>query len=148
MILTPGLKTDEFYNEVRRITHESFEGVQLPPDGLLRGHFDVDDVFVSALRPGGLLRVNGFSLVTERDGCPHVFIIATDPLVRGRGFATQSLEEISTFYRQKGRQSITLNVHVDNPAQKVYFDNGYRIEKFVRKYYGHEGDGIFMRRIL
>ena len=133
------------FNAIKKINDDSFEGVERPPQGILFAHFMADDVFV--LRDLTTEAIYAFAFVTERGG-PYIWSIAVTPTYRGAGCGTQLLQEIEEFYRHAGRQSIGLTCKTTNPAQKLYFDMGYRVEKVAQNYYGLEVDGLFMRRVL
>lgn len=135
---------DGDFDQILKISDESFEGQQRPPLGILRSHFEADDVFVWH----DAETIYAFAIVTERFGAPYIWTIAVDLSVRGHGFGTALLREIEAHYRGAGRGSIGLTCKTDNPAQKLYFDCGYRVERVAQKYYGPEGDGLFMRRVL
>jgi len=64
------------------------------------------------------------SFIDEKE--PWIWAVCTTPYFRGRGIASLLIDEIEQFYRDK-YDRINLYVSVDNPAQKLYFDLGYRI---------------------
>ena len=78
---------------------------------------------------------------------PYVWSVATKPQFRGQGLATKLLSEAIEWYRIKGAKHLELTVNVNNPAQKLYFDLGFRAVQVFRKYYG-EASGLRMRRTL
>jgi ribosomal protein S18 acetylase RimI-like enzyme len=88
--------------------------------------------------------IYAYAIVIEKGG-RFLWSIAVRP--RRQGFGTTLLKEIEAFYRKAGRQGISLTCNTHNPAQKLYFDLGYRVERVLPRYYG-EDNGLFMRRIL
>jgi ribosomal protein S18 acetylase RimI-like enzyme len=145
--LTQKQATTEDFNQIQEISDESFEGVERPPIGILWTHFLTDDVFVSR-STGSESTITAFAIVTDRVGGPYIWSIATHPGLRGCGLGTKLLREIEEHYRLAGCQSISLTCKPTNPAQKLYFDRGYRVENVIRGYYGSEGNGLFFRRVL
>lgn len=86
----------------------------------------------------------GFLISIYQNG-PHVYNIAVDPDFRKMGVATALFEEFHNFFRE---QDVThLRVHFNNPAQKLYFDLGYRVSYIEKDYYGIEQDALFMVRL-
>lgn len=143
MILTEK-HVDGDFNQILKISDESFAGQERPPRGILRSHFEADDVFIRTMSN----QIVAFAFVTERFGAPYIWSIAVTPQYRGAGLGSVLLQEIAQRYQGEGRGSICLTCKVDNPAQKLYFDMGYRVERVAQKYYGPEGDGLFFRKIL
>ena len=144
MIVKPEDKTDYMLRTLIQISDESFKGIDRPPHGIFKEHFDRDDVFVRGIPTF----TSGFAIVTERGGCPYLWSIAVRLEIRGQGAGRGLLDEIETHYRQQGAQRIELTCKIDNPAQKLYFDAGYRAFRVAPRYYQHEGDGLMMRRVL
>ena len=133
------------FEEIKRINDESFLGTELPYPSMLRYEFDNGDVFVDEECERAF---RGYAIV-NRDGAsqPFLWSLATDPTWRGRGVATRLLKEIIGYYSRAGADRIDLTVKVDNPAQKLYFDQGWRATRVFPRYYGTEA-GIRMRRTL
>ena len=76
-------------------------------------------------------------------GDPWIWILAVRPDFQGQGIGTSLLKEIEKYYTKE----INLYVNVDNPAQKLYFDNGYRVKKVLKDIYDG-GDALHMRKKL
>lgn len=148
MILIETEKNDDTFAEILALSDAAFDGIERPPRSILRAHFYTDDVFVLRHTLTNLAgKIYAFAIVTERNG-PYIWSIAVAPANQKCGQGKKLLEEIETYYRERGRQTIGLTCKVTNPAQKLYFDCGYRVEMVAKKYYGPEGDGLFMRRTL
>lgn len=137
-------KTDALFDRIDEITKLSFAGVEIPPRDILRYEFGRGDVFVAGSDIG---TVDSYAILIRKYGGPYLWSIATDPRWRGNGLASQLLNEIEEVSRDAGEFEVSLMTHVDNPAQKLYFDHGYRVLKHIPKYYV-TGDGLFMRRKL
>lgn len=110
--------------------------------------------------PPRLLKVvrKGVGWVYEDDGIkacllseisesqPYIWSIATAPSHRGRGVATMLLDKFEKYYTAGDYSRLWLHVRVDNPAQKIYFDAGYRTASFERNLYGMNEHGMVMRK--
>lgn len=143
MRLTEETKTADVFERVLEINDASFSGISRVPRGIFKTHFDRDEVFI--VQWGG--PIVGFAIVTERPGA-YIWQIAVNPDHREQGLGSRLLKEIEMFYRNAGRQVIELTCNTENPAQKLYFDHGYRVTRVAQRYYQNEGNGLFMRKIL
>lgn len=88
------------------------------------------------------------SLLSEQLDQPYVWSVATTTSHRGRGFAKALLQEFERYYTEQGAKRPWLHVRVDNPAQKLYFDVGYRVSSFAPNVYGIGEHGLVMRKTL
>lgn len=79
-------------------------------------------------------------------GTPYIWSIATDPAYRGKGLATALINEFEKYYLAQGYERSWLHVRIENPAQKLYFDLGYRIASFEPNLYGPHEHGLTMRK--
>lgn len=87
------------------------------------------------------------ALISEvSKGSPYIWSIATDPAYRGKGLATALIKEFEKHYLAQGYERSWLNVKVTNPAQKLYFDLGYRVSSFEPNLYGPHDHGLVMRK--
>ena len=82
-------------------------------------------------------------LISYIKGFPYVYNIAVLPTYRGKGVATLLFNWCHKFYNT----NCWLEVDSANPAQKLYFDLGYRVTEVRRDYYGPEQDALVMVRI-
>ena len=142
MILTSGMKTPEMFTAIETISMRSFQGPECPPLGILRNNFDRCTVFVDSYPPYADFGIYGFA-ITVLQPHPHLWSMAVDPYFRGLGKGGDLLREITQHYRGLNQDRITLNCRTDNPAQKLYFDQGYRAIRVTRNYYGDK-DGLLM----
>ena len=69
----------------------------------------------------------GLIVTWAQDGEGYIASLGVDPKWRGTGVGTELLGLAENFYRAGGFKSVVLAVLVDNPAQKMYFDRGYRV---------------------
>jgi ribosomal protein S18 acetylase RimI-like enzyme len=141
-------KTQAVFDRIWEITEASFTGVELPPKGVLETEFGyaVNSVFTDSRRASW---IQSYALLSEKFGEAYIWSIATAPTSRGCGFASHLLDEIEDYARTTLHQTgIGLSTNVNNPAQKLYFDHGYRVERFMPGYYGKLENGLFMRRPL
>lgn len=132
----------QYMDRLWNITHESYTGVQLPTREIFEKHVKHGDVFVHEGNP-----IAGYALVDLM--LPLLLrSIAVLSAYRKFGIGGELLKEVSDYYRERGFNKITLHVHVDNPAQKLYFDSGYRVTKVLHRWYLSEGDGLEMEKKL
>lgn len=91
--------------------------------------------------------VTAACLISEiSKGTPYVWSVATSAAYRGSGFAGRLLEEFEKHYKAIGYVKTWLHCRVDNPAQKLYFNAGYRVASFEPNIYGVHEHGIIMRK--
>jgi ribosomal protein S18 acetylase RimI-like enzyme len=144
MNLWPSEKTDAMFDTILEISDACFTGVQRPPTLTLRWNYDNNIVFVHH----HVNIVVGFAIVQIRNGNFYLWSIGVKPEARGVGIGSKLLREVEECARNEHVDYIELTCKVDNPAQKLYFDKGYRVQRLERKFYGVEGDGLVMRRTL
>ena len=149
MKLTKEQKTAEKLDRVWEICKASFTGICVPDPRLFITKFMEGDVFLLYAKernPFSDYVVVGYALVDSNGPNPYVFSLAVDPTQRGRGFGKLLLDDIARAYPAS---EIDLAVMVDNvAAQVLYLKNGFRVVRFLKDYYGPEGDGLLMRRII
>lgn len=133
------------------ITLKCYSGAELP----LRSFFEecVMDGDVWTVHGGGELGTNyeivGYALCSGvYPTGPLLRSVAVLPEWRGQGLGGFLLKEIEKYFKTQSAVKIILHCKVDNPAQKLYFDAGYRVTARIRNYYAPEGDGLEMERIL
>lgn len=148
-LIERGQKEFDAIDEIQRL---AFEKCEQAPEPALRFLFENGDVFVHRVLDGMIV---AFAIVTMMNGQPFLRAIATAPSWQKQGIASRLLKEVIEFY--EGREYIDLTVRSDNPAQKLYFDYGFRVKQVLRNYYCVKGttpnydtlyDGLRMRRIL
>lgn len=119
----------------------------------LKWAYDNGDVFVHRVLDGMIV---AFAIVIIQSGHPFLWAIATAPSWQKQGIASRLLKEVIDFY-DGSKGYIDLTVRSDNPAQKLYFDYGFRVKQVLRNYYCAKGttpnydtehDGLRMRRML
>lgn len=79
---------------------------------------------------------------------PYIWSVATVRSHRGRGLATSLIQTFEKHYTNAGYHRPWLHVRADNPAQKLYFDAGYRVASFERNLYGVGQHGLVMRHTI
>lgn len=140
MILADWQKVPEVLNRIWEISNMAFNENEKPPRGILGYELLHGTVFVNAPE------IDCFALLTEKYGGPYLWAIATDPTARGQGFASALLDEIAGHVSGKRETFIGLATNVNNPAQRLYFDKGYRVTKVLSGFYGPGRHGLFMRK--
>lgn len=76
---------------------------------------------------------NGMLVSILDEGEPWIWTIAVRPDFQGLGRGTELLKEIEKKY--PGYKRMSLYVGVNNPAQKLYFDLGYRVVEVLKDIY-------------
>lgn len=81
----------------------------------------------------------------ERDGTGHITTIGVAPEHRRRGLAYSLLVKAENAYRQRGINTMRLEVRTANPgAQQLYLRAGYTVTQRLPRYYSNGGDGLMM----
>ena len=80
------------------------------------------------------------------DGHPYIWSVATHPTQRGTGVASRLIQEFEKHYATEGHKHFWLHVRTENPAQKLYFDAGYRVASYLHNLYGPQQHGLIMRK--
>lgn len=80
------------------------------------------------------------------EGHPYIWSVATHPTQRGKGVATFLIQEFEKHYAAAGHNHFWLHVRTENPAQKIYFDAGYRVSAYLQNLYGAQKHGLVMRK--
>src|ERR1700677_1296828 len=140
------------FERLLEINDACYSGVYRPPRETVNDMILISDVYVyrynvdgCASRPDDDIMI-GFAIVKNTD-CPYIWNIAVDPLYQGRGVGASLLREIITRYTIAGDKEIHLDVNSTNPAQKLYFDYGFRVKSVCTKYFD-PNDGLHMVRPL
>lgn len=111
-------------------------------------------VFVAALKTDDVIqgvydnKIAGYVLSTIEAGTGHITSLVIDPKYRKQGFGKSLMDAIEAFYKKKGIKKIKLEVHVDNPAQTLYFKLGYRVTGFRPRYYHNGSNAITMVKVI
>lgn len=138
-------RTQKDFDAIDELNTLAFESMQRANSFALKWAFDNGDVFVH--RVFGDKLIVAFAIVIKQNGHPFLWAIATAPAWQKQGIASRLLKEVIDFYDgSKGYMDLT--VRSDNPAQKLYFDHGFRVKQVMRGYYRDKIDGLRMRRIL
>ena len=113
----------------------------------------VSDVFVARITPADdkttpVDMAIGFAIVRDQEHLPaYIWNIAVDPAYQGRGVGGNLLREIIKKYTLSKSMGISLHVNVENAAQKLYYDYGFRVTSYVKDYFKPD-DGLYMLRKL
>jgi ribosomal protein S18 acetylase RimI-like enzyme len=93
----------------------------------------------------GLFSDYGFIVSFIDEESPWIWTVVVSEKCRGEGVATGLLKAIEKFYPG---QEMHLYVRVDNPAQKLYFDSGYRAVRIVKGIYDSQDALEMVKRIV
>lgn len=136
------VRDDYHFNVIKGISDSSFLGIEIPPEANLRYQYDHCEVFIEEVDH----KIVSYALVVNAAvGGPYIWSLATAREFRSRGFAGRMLGEIINWAFDRHYPHIELTVNVNNPAQKLYFDHGFRAMRVDPRYYG-ETSGLRMRR--
>jgi len=140
-------KTEVNFRRIEEIISYSFKGVERPPAMALRYEFDNGEVFVlyDGTRTGS--PIAAFAIVNRDGGQPYLWALATTPAYRKTGYGSRLLTEVINWCWEQHAERLELSVSVNNPAQKLYFDHGFRVIRVLPRFYG-EVNGLRMRRSL
>jgi ribosomal protein S18 acetylase RimI-like enzyme len=89
-------------------------------------------------------RVVGALVGKTKFSLPYIHSIAVEPSYRRQRWASKLVNEFELHFSRKGKGNYWLQVRHDNPAQKLYFDLGYRVESVDENFYGPELHGLCM----
>ncbi|PWT75572.1 MAG: hypothetical protein C5B59_08820 [Bacteroidetes bacterium] len=130
----------EMTDKIWSITVQCYRGVELPTREKIERIVRQGDVFVEEW----YREVVSYVIVSPDYNPPLIRSVATLPSARGQGLATRLMWEVERYYRSVNAPALVLHVRPENPAQKMYFDCGYRVTKYLKGYYAPEGDGLEM----
>jgi len=82
--------------------------------------------------------LKAFVISFIEDDEPWIWAIGTNQFMRGLGIGNKLLERVEEYYESLNYKRINLFVGQSNPAQKLYFDRGYRIKRVVKDIYKTE----------
>jgi ribosomal protein S18 acetylase RimI-like enzyme len=153
-----GYKHSEDLARMMEINDSCYSGIYCPPRNIMVDNLLVSDVFVARvdesfaaselLTYGDLGHIVGFAIVRDQEHVPaYIWNIAVDPAYQGRGVGGNLLREIIKKYTLAKSMGISLHVNVENAAQKLYFDYGFRVTSYVKDYFKPD-DGLYMLRKL
>jgi ribosomal protein S18 acetylase RimI-like enzyme len=90
----------------------------------------------------------GYLLLDVERGHHYLSQVATRASARRMGVATGLITTASDYLRGMKVKYWWLQTEVNNPAQKLYFDLGFRVSGFERDTYGFGKHGVEMTQIL
>lgn len=138
---------------LREIAESCYVGDELISKECFESTLDVSEIWVACWEAGDWAPypefktenpIIGFIAVEDNVG-PYIWNVAVDPLFQGRGIGGNLLREVCQWATANKRNSMRLEVNAKNPAQKLYFDYGFRVKAVVPQLYGLE-DGLSMVR--
>jgi len=93
-------------------------------------------------------RVAGYLLAGQESGKCHIETVNISKIHRRKGIASKLIAVCEREMKKRGYKEVRLEVHVDNPAQLLYFHLGYRVNGFKRNYYKMKEHAISMTKKL
>jgi ribosomal-protein-alanine N-acetyltransferase len=138
----------EDFDRVMEISDACYSGDYRPPRQTMADMVSVSDVCVARIDEVELGHsLIGFAII-KNVSQPYIWNIAVDPAWQKRGIAGNMLREIIKRYTLNKDKEISLHVDATNPAQKLYFDYGFRVVSVEENYF-EPNDGLMMvRRLL
>ena len=151
-----GYKHREDFQRVMEINDACYEGVYRPPRETMSDMISVSDVVIARIDPNGEPyifgdrsvedAIIGFAIV-RNPAQPYLWNIAVSPAYQNKGVAGNLLREIIRKYTLDKYSQITLHCNAKNPAQKLYFDHGFRVVAVEKNYFNPDA-GLLMERKL
>jgi ribosomal protein S18 acetylase RimI-like enzyme len=147
-MIVKGYKKDEM-NRLLAISDACYHGDERPNKSQFYDMLKTSECFkwVDGSRFNIGEPIKGFALVNEHYCvCPYLWSICVIPYNQNSGIGTQLLEYVKAAYNDS---PILLHCRADNPAQKWYFDHGFRVTDVEKDYYCIDGryiNGLRMRR--
>jgi ribosomal-protein-alanine N-acetyltransferase len=135
------VKMKGIYSACLMIHRQAFSGIEQMTAATFFKEYNRSALFVHRNNIGQIV---AFAMVTISRGQPWLMEIAVHADWRGQGIGSSLLREVDQWAKSMNYDYIELTVKVNNPAQKLYFDHGYRVEKVLERYYLQEGDGLLM----
>jgi len=137
----------EDFDRVMEISDACYSGDYCPPRQTMADMVSVSDVCVARIDEVELGHsLVGFAII-KNVFQPYIWNIAVDPAYQRRGIAGNMLREIIKRYTLNKDTKILLHVDATNPAQKLYFDYGFRVVSVEENYF-EPNDGLMMVRKL
>jgi len=136
----------ENFERVVEISDACYTGHYRPDRATLQNMVGISDVFLAKTDTVSQNKIIGFCIVKNTDQ-PYIWSIAVDPDFRGRGVGGNLLREVIRTYTLQKQRQISLHVDCANPAQKLYYDYGFRVQRVAEKYFA-PNDGLVMVRNL
>lgn len=117
---------------------------------LLRQHIGASDVWLAwtLLKDPTII---GYALVEPGIDSAYLAQIAVHPEFQRRGVAGNMLREIVGHFRYStgGKyRNVRLHCAIDNPAQRLYYNYGFRVFDIAKSFYKDGGDALYMKRNL
>jgi ribosomal protein S18 acetylase RimI-like enzyme len=140
--ITKGFKKSDF-DALLRINDLCYSGDERPDKETFARMLNFSEVWIARTV---FDKPVGFIIVNETMDVPYLWSMAVLPEARSQGTGQRMLSLICTEYKDR---AVELHCRVDNPVQKMYFDNGFRVVDIARGYYKIDGkqiDGLKMRR--
>lgn len=91
----------------------------------------------------------GFIIGKIKHGSAYINNVAVTAAHRGKGIATKLIKNFESIYgmnQKPGNSFYWLQVDASNPAQKLYFDLGYRVYSVDENYYGKGKHAVCMAK--
>jgi ribosomal-protein-alanine N-acetyltransferase len=94
--------------------------------------------------------IQGFISGHVKHGIPYIDNVSVLELYRGMGIATELIETFEKSFSWRDSlgngTAYWLQVASDNPAQRLYFDLGYRVESVDENFYGRGKHALCMHK--
>lgn len=131
-----------------------FDEKHRPEEELLRRYIGVSDIWLAWTPTNDGPKIIGYALVDPGYDSAYLTQIAVHPDFQRRGIAGNLLREVCGYFTYKtsgvaGKyRNIRLHVAIDNPAQRLYYNQGFRVFDIAKKFYKDESDALYMKKEL
>lgn len=130
---------DLCFDEKQRCGHE-----------LLKQHIGASDVWLAWTLLANPTII-GYALVEPGYDSAYLAQIAVHPDFQRRGVAGNLLRDICGHLKFKSQikyRNIRLHVAADNPAQRLYYDQGFRVFEIAYAFYKDNSNALYMKKEL
>jgi ribosomal protein S18 acetylase RimI-like enzyme len=87
----------------------------------------------------------GFAFVDPGGDSASLIRLAVRFEHRGQGIGGALTRAVLKNYKARNYRNVRLHVRIDNPAQKLYFDHGFRVYEIAYKYYADDANALMMK---
>ena len=104
-----------------------------------------NDVWVADDDKGQII---GFLISKIERNQGYILTLEVKPEQRGQGVGAALVRRCEQAYYERGYKTIRLEVYTNNPAQMMYFKQGYRVHGFKKDYYALGHSAVSMSKNL
>jgi Acetyltransferases len=87
-------------------------------------------------------------VISMRRGIPYIDTIEVSPKHQGQGIASSLMALGEGAFRDRGYETMRLEVAADNPAKDIYAAKDYEVIRRRKNYYSKGHDALVMEKVL